>query len=258
MYNTFFLFLIRFVSFRFGVLCDICVFWFPTRTMFVYNIFLQQYFTFGVCDVLRLERTICGDGWKQLHCDLLIFSQESSLGEASPCHFVCKSEIEQFSTSYPHMTCGLPSVIAPRLGGSPICVATCWKVSHFEMMKVRREGLSTSLKNRKWRGFIFRHHRTWHLTYLQAKEKFPSSGKYKVLGLNRDLLTDILTVCRDLWMYFRCLQLREVLCRLPMLYLLRFYVYLPDIKPSILFILASFVIFINLISIEIRLSSPKL
>ena len=31
----------------------------------------------------------------------------------------------QFSASYPRVTCGLPSVIAPRLGGSPICVATC-------------------------------------------------------------------------------------------------------------------------------------
>ena len=47
-------------------------------------------------------------------------------------------------------------------------------------------------------------------------------NKYKVLGLNRYLLTDILTVCQDLWIYFRCLQLRKVLCQLSMLYLLRF------------------------------------
>ena len=72
--------------------------------------------------------------------------------------------------------------------------------------------------------------------FHSARSYLPSSGK--VLGLNRDLLTDILTVCQDLWIYFRCLQLREVLCQLPMLYLLRFYVYLPDVKRSVLFILA--------------------
>ena len=105
-------------------------------------------------------------------------------------------------------------------------------VNFTQKSKVRGDSCSDIIE----RGiqFICRKKKNFHST----KSYLPSSGKYKVLGLNRDLLTDILTVCQDLWIYFRCLQLRKVLCQLSMLYLLRFMFYLPDIKPSILFILA--------------------
>ena len=111
------------------------------------------------------------------------------------------------------MTCGLPSVIAPRLGGSPICVATCLKLSHFEM-KVRRTACAVNFwactQKSKVKGdscsdiielgtqFICRQKKKFR-SYL------PSSGKCKVLGFNRDLLTDILTVktyCMDLLSLF--------------------------------------------------------
>ena len=44
---------------------------------------------------------------------------------------------------------------------------------------------------------ICRQKKNFHLT----RSYLPSSGKYKVLGLNRDLLTDILTVCQDHYGY---------------------------------------------------------
>ena len=106
----------------------------------------------------------------------------------------------QFSTSYPHVTCGLPSVIAHRLGGSPICVATCWKLSRFEM-KARRAacaGLVNFTQKSKVKGdscsdiieldsqLICRERKI----SIQPGHTRSSSGKYKVLGFNMDLLAD--------------------------------------------------------------------
>ena len=119
----------------------------------------------------------------------------------------------QFSTSYPHVTCELPSLIAPRLGGSPICVATCLKLSRFEM-KVRKIAcavnfLACTQKSKVKGDSCSDIIELDTQRYCRQKKKFrsylPSSGKYKVLGLNRDLLTDILTVktyCMDMLSLF--------------------------------------------------------
>ena len=41
--------------------------------------------------------------------------------------------------------------------------------------------------------FICKQNKSFH----SARSCLPSSGKYKVLGLNRDFLTNILTVCNE-------------------------------------------------------------
>ena len=158
----------------------------------------------------------------------------------------------QFSTSYPHVTCELPSVIASRLGDPQFALPPArgylvlrWRSGEQHAQSISRPDQLHSKIERERGSIMFRHHRTWHLTYLQAKEKFSFSQvissivwQIQSLGTWQGFAhwhIDCLSRTMDILSLF---AVEGSLVPAFHVIFADIYVYLPDIKPSVLFILA--------------------
>ena len=119
-----------------------------------------------------------------------------------------------------------------------------WRAAEQHAQSTSRPGqLHSKIESQRW--FMFRHHRTWRSTYLQAKEKFPfnqviSSIVWQIqsLGTQQGFAHwhfDCLSRPMDILSLF---AVEESFVLAFQVIFAEIYVYLPDIKPSILFILA--------------------